>query len=85
MVTFDAISRTASAFDARASGQVLTFVPSDSVPNLLEDSETGSLWTHYGEAVDGPLAGTNLQRLTDAYALFWFAWSVFHPETELVQ
>ncbi len=50
---------------------------------LLRDDETGSTWQALtGRAIDGPLAGTALERLPSFYA-FWFAWSDFHPDTEL--
>lgn len=83
VVTFHAASNTPLAFDARVAGVVLTLAVSGSVPELLEDAQTGSLWTHWGLAVDGPLNGTRLRQLRDAYTVFWFAWSIFHPDTRL--
>jgi uncharacterized protein (DUF3820 family) len=35
-----------------------------------------------GRAIDGPLAGKVLARLTSNYS-FWFAWSDFYPDTQL--
>ena len=50
---------------------------------LLRDQETGSTWQALtGRAIDGPLAGTALTRLPSFYS-FWFAWSDFHPSTEV--
>ena len=50
-------------------------------PNrLFRDKETGSLWTIGGEAVSGPLEGTQLDPIDDSYVLFWFAWRYFQPE-----
>ncbi len=50
---------------------------------LLRDQETGSTWQALtGRAIDGPLAGTALRRLPSFYS-FWFAWSDFHPSTEV--
>ena len=46
---------------------------------LFRDVETGSLWTLGGEAVSGPLQGSQLEPLADAYVLFWFAWRHFQP------
>ena len=50
---------------------------------LLRDQETGSTWQALtGRAIDGPLVGTALKRLPSFYS-FWFAWSDFHPSTEV--
>ena len=48
------------------------------------DSETGSTWTIAGIAVDGPLEGSNLERV-EHLDTFWFAWSTYRPETLLVE
>lgn len=74
---------SASAFDRKTSAGVLHF-GSVSSGTLLLDAETGSTWDpHLGVAVDGPLEGERLLRLT-APLVFWFAWADLHPETELV-
>lgn len=50
---------------------------------LMRDQETGSLWQVLTDrAVSGPLLGSALQRLPSHYS-FWFAWTDFHPGTEL--
>ena len=36
-----------------------------------------------GEALSGPLEGTRLAPIEEAYAAFWFAWATFQPDTEL--
>jgi hypothetical protein len=36
-----------------------------------------------GEALDGPLEGTRLQRANDRSQMFWFAWADFFPDTEV--
>ncbi len=52
---------------------------------LMQDQQTGSTWQAVtGRAIDGPLAGMALQRLPSHYS-FWFAWSDFHPDTELFE
>ena len=49
----------------------------------MEDRETGTTWDLLtGRATVGPLAGAGLERLPSHYS-FWFAWSDFHPGTEL--
>jgi hypothetical protein len=82
-VTYVDLHRTARAFDRRVNGTTLTFSLSGSGGLLFEDAETGSRWNARGEATAGPLAGERLEPVADAYTLFWFAWSVFHPETRL--
>ena len=49
----------------------------------MRDLETSSTWQALtGQAVDGPLVGSALTPLPSHYS-FWFAWSDFHPDTEL--
>ena len=48
----------------------------------FRDEETGSVWTLTGLAIDGPLAGAQLQQLP-AYSAYWFAWSSFWPNTDV--
>ena len=51
----------------------------------MKDRETGSIWQLLtGRAIDGELAGMALTRLPSFYS-FWFAWSDFHPKTELYE
>lgn len=65
-------------------------VGDDAVPHseyeawMLRDEQTGSLWHAVkGECVEGELAGTRL-RMLDGRLAFWFAWSKFHGDVELV-
>ncbi len=75
---------TAVAFDRRVDDQTLTFRISEAPGGFhLEDLETGTRWNATGLAASGPLAGAQLQPLTDAFVAFWFAWSLFYPEIEL--
>ncbi|MFB6149041.1 MAG: DUF3179 domain-containing protein [Halobacteriales archaeon] len=52
----------------------------------LEDGQlvdqTGVRWRFDGTAMAGPHEGTTLERL-NSHGIYWFAWSEFHPETEL--
>ena len=43
------------------------------------DLETGTRWTVDGLAVEGPLAGTRLDRLGQTYVAYWGAWQAFFP------
>jgi hypothetical protein len=83
LVTYLASEQTAMAFDRRVNGQELTFAVADPVALTLQDEETGSVWNITGEAISGPLAGERLRQLVDAYVVFWFAWSVYYPNTDL--
>ena len=49
----------------------------------IVDTTTGSTWNVFGEAVDGPLAGTTLTAV-EHVDTFWFAWAAFQPDTVLV-
>jgi hypothetical protein len=44
------------------------------------DTRTGSHWNIYGQAVKGPLEGTQLESIVHADH-FWFAWAAFKPDT----
>ena len=85
VVTFKRHPRIAVAFDRRVDNQTLTFSVSPTDSSVLIDDQTGSTWTVYGVAIEGDLAGTQLDQLSDAYVLFWFAWSIFHPETRMFE
>ena len=83
LVVFDRISETGAVFERSLGGLSLSFqlVPGDSF--LIRDQETNSTWQVLtGRAIDGPLAGEVLTRLTSNYS-FWFAWSDFYPDTQL--
>lgn len=75
-------SDTTTGFIARAKGRVLSFAAVDAAASELVDRQTRSRWTPYGLATQGPLKGTQLQGLI-LVPQFWFAWSQFHPSTEL--
>lgn len=71
-------------FKAQADGQALIFgsASADAGVGLFVDEQTGSTWNIFGKAIDGELAGTQLDQLTHIDT-FWFAWIAFHPETVL--
>lgn len=70
----------AGVFVAEADGQSLTFSPTDD--DRFVDEETNSTWTVTGEAVEGPLAGTQLERLNHDDT-FWFTQHAFRPDTRV--
>jgi len=61
-----------------ADGQTLTFTATE---DGFVDDETGSTWNLLGQAVDGPLAGSQLE----AVDTFWFAWSAFQPDSAIIE
>ena len=65
------------AFSRELRGQVLTF---EAINDGFVDKETGSQWSLTGEAIDGPLLGSKLEKLVSGEH-FWFAWSIFRPDT----
>lgn len=71
---------TGVAYLATVDGERLTFAPAGA--DRWVDDRTGSTWTLFGLAVEGPLTGTQL-----ALALhrneFFFAWSAFFPDGEV--
>ncbi len=80
VVLWDAEAEGAGVFSATAAGQTLTF---ELTEGRFVDRETGSVWRLDGRTVSGPLAGSALAPIADAYVAFWFAWAAFHPETVL--
>jgi hypothetical protein len=64
-------------FDPVLDGQQLTFQAEN---GRFIDEQTGSTWNILGQAVDGPLAGSQLDRLVHADH-FWFSWVAFKPDT----
>jgi len=69
-------------FSRQVGDQTLTFESNDD--GTFSDVETGSTWTITGEAIDGELAGTQLEDVL-SFDHFWFAWAAFHPDTGLYQ
>lgn len=65
---------TGVAFVAVSPQGPLTFVSAGE--DLFEDRETNSTWNLLGQAVDGPLAGAQLEFAPHRNE-FWFAWHAF--------
>ncbi|MFQ5677794.1 MAG: DUF3179 domain-containing (seleno)protein, partial [bacterium] len=51
-------------------------------PFTFKDKETNSTWNVLGEAINGPLAGTKLERPL-SFNAYWFAWAAFYSNTEI--
>jgi hypothetical protein len=50
----------------------------------IVDEQTGSEWTVLGQAVDGPLAGSELAPVVSVNH-FWFSWAAFKPDTRVYE
>ncbi len=72
-------SGSTTLFQRSVDGTVLTF---DLVDGVITDNETGTTWSLFGAALEGELAGTQLEPVVHA-AHFWFAWAAFIPDTEI--
>lgn len=68
------------AFRPEVDGDRLTFEWNG---EAFTDRETGSTWSILGKALDGPLAGRQLEPV-EHVDTFWFAWSAFQPETTVI-
>ena len=80
VVFWDSDAATAVAFRPRVGVQDLTFEVTN---GAFVDAETGSQWSIDGEALSGPLVGSTLPIVTDAYVSFWFAFARFFPNLDL--
>lgn len=69
----------ATAFRRELDGRTLTFQFAD---GKITDAETGSAWNGLGQAVNGALAGAQLEPIA-AFNHFWFSWAAFEPETRV--
>lgn len=68
-------------FDPVLNGRRLTFRKEG---DQIVDNETGSTWNIVGHAVEGELAGQQLNRWVHGDH-FWFSWAAFRPETIIYQ
>ena len=69
----------ALAYRPTVDGDPLTF---EVVEARFMDVQTGSTWNMTGRAIEGPLAGSTLEPVHEAFVAFWFAWPLFYPEIE---
>jgi thiol-disulfide isomerase/thioredoxin len=69
----------ATTFSRELDGQTLTFVFDG---DRIVDEQTGTEWDVLGQAVSGPLAGSQLTPVVSINH-FWFSWAAFRPETHV--
>lgn len=79
-VFWNAFARAARAYESTVDGMTLHFERQD---NERIDLETGSSWNLSGQAVSGPLAGKELEPITDTVVAYWFAWASYQPDTRI--
>ena len=86
LIFFDAATGAALAFDRSPGDKPLTFSIEGEpagARTVLIDEETGSRWTAFtGSAIDGEMKGSRLERIP-SHLSFWFAWSDYHPQTQI--
>ena len=85
LVLYHLATVTAIPYSRVVDGQLLTFrilSRTDALPLAFADVETGSEWNMCGEALAGPLKGTQLEQIP-AYNSMWFGWSAYWPDTRL--
>ena len=71
---------TAGMYESMFDGEALQFAAT--ADGAFIDAQTQSTWNAFGEAIDGELAGSQLNWV-HAFPHFWFAWAAFHPDTEV--
>ena len=65
-------------------GTKLTFEPiQGALPIVMEDNE-GNKWDIFGEAAEGPRAGTKLPEVLN-YIGYWFSWATFNEDLEIYE
>lgn len=77
------VGSTAAFVRTLEDGTPVDFSPDEDDPARFIDEQTGSTWNLLGEAVDGELAGTQLEPVARDDT-FWFVWFAFQPDTEIV-
>ena len=70
---------SAAAYSRRLDGRTLEF---ERRGERIVDTNTASVWNLFGEAVEGPLAGSRLAALSRGEH-FAFAWLAFHPDADV--
>ena len=85
LVVYDSEDKVGSVFERNVGSQTLTFNLINKVEEVrFIDVETGSHWTGEGEAVSGPLEGTQLTQHPHLNKTMWYSWANFFPKTEVV-
>ncbi len=67
------------AFDRTVNGEIFDFQYED---GKIVDIQTNSDWNYEGNAISGPMEGSQLSRIPIEPG-FWFSWVSFYPETQI--
>jgi hypothetical protein len=70
------------AYSRVVNDQTLTFQLEIASINIYSDVETGTLWNSTGLAIDGTLAGSQLD-FVPSFNTEWYGWSEYHPTTAI--
>lgn len=86
VVFYSRTGRTVTVFRRVVDGRSLAFrLRKNARQEFLEDKETGSQWSPLeGLALGGPLEGRRLDPVPYVRG-YWYAWSVYYPETHLLR
>jgi hypothetical protein len=85
VVWFDLDTKTGAAYVRIAEERQLSFQADTKDPAILIDEQTGSQWqAATGEAISGPLRGTQLPGLV-ATSAFEFGWFGYFPQSEIYE
>ncbi|MBI5370193.1 DUF3179 domain-containing protein [Candidatus Uhrbacteria bacterium] len=80
IILWDDVLETARAFRCDLTdGLIVEIARRD---DAVVDAGTSSVWNAQGQAVSGPLRGTQLKPMV-LDAMYWFAWASAHPETKI--
>lgn len=83
LAVFDPLSDNISFYRFPDIGEPINFM-AGAEPGTFQDEETGTIWSsRSGAGLKGPLKGEILTRM-QAQLAYWFAWSSFYPDTDLV-
>jgi hypothetical protein len=75
--------RSVRAFRRKVGERTIElFAKPETSPLQMIDAETGTVWEFSGRAASGPLAGTQLSKVT-ALKDYWFDWKTYHPRTKV--
>jgi hypothetical protein len=72
-----------TVFSREFDGQTLSF-RFDFKDGRIVDEQTGSEWNVLGQAISGPLAGSQLTPVVSVNH-FWFSWAAFKPDTRIFE
>jgi len=73
--------KSVRAFERKIDERTLEFFAKTNSSEIV-DAETGSIWDFSGKAVEGELAGKQLEKL-QVLKDYWFDWKSYNPETQL--